>query len=149
MLFCLRGYDGVVRMIASSPGVTRHARSISRNSAGFTLIELLCVVAIIGVLTAIVIPRFLGIRQLAVDARAKFDLRNAANAQEAYFVAVGEYLSCANDTCKDDLPSFRLSPGVTISIAANNGPQPSFLGTAAAAGGSKTFTYDSAAGGMR
>lgn len=136
-------------MIASRLGGTRNPRSIARNTAGFTLIELLCVVAILGVLTAIVIPRFMGVRQLAIDARAKSDLRNAANAEEAYFVAVGEYLSCANDTCKSQLPSFRLSPGVTINIAADNGAQPSFLGTAAAAGGSRTFTYNSAAGGMR
>jgi prepilin-type N-terminal cleavage/methylation domain-containing protein len=119
------------------------------GNAGFTLVELLSVVAIIGVLTAIVIPRFLGFRQLAIDARAKSDLRNAANAEESYFVAVGEYLSCSNDQCKNQLPDFRLSPGVTISIAADNGPHPSFLGTASAAGGAKVFTYNSAAGGMR
>lgn len=139
----------MVCMIASRLGGGRKSRSISRNAAGFTLIELLSVVAIIGVLTAIVIPRFLGIRQLAIDQRAKSDLRNAANAEEAYFVAVGEYVNCSNDTCKTQLPSFRLSPGVTIDIAADNGPHPSFLGTAAAAGGSKTFTYNSAAGGLR
>jgi prepilin-type N-terminal cleavage/methylation domain-containing protein len=136
-------------MIANRLGGGRHPRSASGNTAGFTLIELLSVVAIIGVLTAIVIPRFLGIRQLAVDARAKSDLRNAANCEEAYFVAVGDYLTCATDICKSQLPSFRLSPGVTINIAADNGPHPSFLGTAFAVGGSKTFTYNSAAGGMR
>ena len=36
-----------------------------------------------------------------------------------------------------------------IDIEADNGPHPSFLGTATAAGGSRTFTYNSAAGGMR
>ena len=119
------------------------------GDAGFTLVELLCVVAIIGVLTAIVIPRFLGFRQLAIDARAKSDLRNAANAEESYFVGVGEYLSCTDDQCKNQLPDFRLSPGVTINIAADNGPHPSFLGTAQASGGAKIFTYNSAAGGLR
>jgi prepilin-type N-terminal cleavage/methylation domain-containing protein len=136
-------------MIASRLADRRNPRSVLRNAAGFTLIELLSVVAIIGVLTAIVIPRFMGVRRLAIDARAKSDMRNAANCEEAYFVAVGEYLSCTNDTCKSQLPNFRLSPGVTINIAADNGSHPSFLGTASAAGGSKTFTYNSAAGGMR
>ena len=148
MLFCLGGYHGVVRMIASGQRGRRHARSISGN-AGFTLIELLSVVAIIGVLTAIVIPRFMGVRQLAIDARAKSDLRNAANCEEAYFVAVGEYLDCTTDTCKSQLPSFRISPGVTMRIVADNGHHPSFIGTASSAGGSKTFTYNSAAGGLR
>jgi prepilin-type N-terminal cleavage/methylation domain-containing protein len=124
------------------------ARSKASRQAGFTLIELMCVVAIIGVLSAIIIPRLLGIRATAYDARAKSDLRNAANAEEAYFVAVGDYLSCIDDVCKNQLPDFRLSSGVSISLSADNGPQPKFSGTATAAGGAKTFSYDSSAGGM-
>jgi type II secretory pathway pseudopilin PulG len=108
----------------------------------------MCVVTIIGVLSAIVLPRLLGIRQTAYDMRAKYDLRNAANAEEAYFVAVGDYLSCSDDTCKNQLPDFRLSPGVSISFTANNGPQPKFSGTATAVGSTKVFRYDSSAGGM-
>ena len=123
-------------------------RSRLAQAAGFTLIELLSVVAIIGVLSAIALPRFLGFRQTAIDARAKADLRNAATAEEAFFVGTGDYLSCTDDVCKNQLPDFRLSPGVTIGMTANNGPQPTFFGTAAAAGGSKTFSYSSAAGGM-
>jgi len=136
-------------MTAGKLGRWRTTSRLAAGNAGFTLVELLCVVAIIGVLTAIIIPRFLGFKQLAIDARAKSDLRNAANAQESYFVGVGEYLSCIDDQCKNQLPDFRLSPGVTINIAADNGPHPSFLGTAQASGGSKVFTYNSAAGGMR
>jgi len=125
------------------------ARSRSVHDAGFTLIELLSVVTIVGVLGAIALPRFMGFRQTAVDARAKSDLRNAATAEEAYFVGTGDYLTCTDDVCKNQLPDFRLSPGVSINIAADNSPHPSFFGTAAAAGGSKTFSYNSAGGGMQ
>jgi len=107
------------------------------------------VVAIIGVLVAIALPRLLGFRAIAIDARAKSDLRNAATSEEAYFVGLGDYLTCIDDQCKNLLPNFRLSPGVSINITANNGPQPTFLGTSYAAGGEKTYTYNSAAGGLK
>jgi prepilin-type N-terminal cleavage/methylation domain-containing protein len=142
--------EGAADMTTRIPGVRRGARALRNGNAGLTLIELLCVVTIIGVLVAICLPRLLGARQTAIDARAKSDLRNAANAEEAYFVAVGEYLPCTDDTCKQQLPDFRLSPGVSITIEADNGSQPSFLGRAdaIAAGGVKTYSYNSATGGM-
>ena len=44
--------------------------SSSRASGGFTLVELMIVVAIIGLLSAVALPQFLGARSRA-DARAK------------------------------------------------------------------------------
>jgi prepilin-type N-terminal cleavage/methylation domain-containing protein len=125
------------------------ARRANTRSAGFTLIELLSVIAILGVLSAIALPRLLGFRQSAYDARAKADLRNAATSEEAFFLGEGDYLSCVDDACKDQLPNFRLSAGVSITMHANNGSQPTFVGTAYSAGGGRTFVYDSAAGGLK
>lgn len=119
-----------------------------RAARGFTLIELLMVVAIISVLATIAIPQFAGYRQIGYDARAKSDLRNAANAQEAYFLINGDYLDCANAACVGQLPDFRLSTTVSITMAADNGANPTFTGSAASSGGGRTFSYDSAAGGM-
>jgi prepilin-type N-terminal cleavage/methylation domain-containing protein len=118
------------------------------DSRGLTIIELMVVLAVLGLLAAIALSEIMTYRRSAIDAKAKSDLRTAAVAEEAYFLATGDYLSCVDAVCTSQLPDFRISSGVTIAFNANNGAQPTFVGTAAANGGSKTFTYDSAAGGM-
>lgn len=60
---------------------------------GFTLIELLFIVAIIGILAAIAVTQFSTYRKRAYNASAQSDLKNAAIAQEAYYVEYEEYVS--------------------------------------------------------
>lgn len=55
--------------------------------SGFTLIELLVVILIIGVLSSIAIPVFLGQRQRAYDATVQSDMKNMATALETSFTA--------------------------------------------------------------
>ena len=115
-----------------------------RNSKGFTLIELLVVVAIIGILAAIAIPQFAEYRKRGFDARAVSDLRNIATAQEAYFVTYSAYSSnCAT------LPGFKQSADVTISSC--TGTATDFVASTTSPKGTtgKTFTWNSANGGLQ
>ncbi len=115
---------------------------VKQNQSGFTLIELLVVVAIIGILAAIAIPQFAAYRAKGFDARAESDCRNAATAEEAYFVDNATYSSTASA-----LPGFVQSEDVTVTLA---GDDDSFTVDCSSAKGtpgfSCTWTSNPAAG---
>lgn len=91
---------------------------IGRDKA-FTLLELLVVMAIIGILASISIPKFSEYRRRAFDTRALSDLRNIATAEEAYFMDQEKYLSCSDQSCTQ-LPGISgISKGVLVKVTAN------------------------------
>ena len=86
-----------------------------KNQKGFTLIELMIVIAIIGILAAIAIPQFSKYRKRSYDSSAQSDLRNAATAQEAYYVDQDTYCS-ASITLTSGTYQLFLSEDVVFSI---------------------------------
>jgi prepilin-type N-terminal cleavage/methylation domain-containing protein len=70
-----------------------------RSRKGFTLIELLIVIVIIGILTAIALPKFTSTKSKAYTAAMKSDLHNLVAAEESFF-ADSVYYIPYGDTAK-------------------------------------------------
>ncbi|NCO11970.1 type II secretion system protein [Candidatus Pacearchaeota archaeon] len=66
---------------------------------GFTLIELLVVISIIGVLTALLLSNFVGIRGRAKDTKLKGDLEQLKTAMRLYYNDNQKYPDNTFDSC--------------------------------------------------
>lgn len=68
------------------------------NNKGFTLIEMLVVVAIIGLLSAVVVVGLTGAREKARDSRRVADLREIQNQLELDYMSTEGYPTNSNQT---------------------------------------------------
>ena len=102
-----------------------------RSQAGFTLVELLVVLVIIGGLTALVAPNFIGQSEKAKPQTARVQLESLRNALDMYHLDVGRYPSS-----QEGLEALRSRPGTASRVVGpvSSGPhsgrslgQPLFL----------------------
>jgi prepilin-type N-terminal cleavage/methylation domain-containing protein len=81
---------------------------------GFTFIELLVVMAVIGILAAVGVPRIRNMKERAYQATLRSDLGALRTAQEAYFTEHKEYATVVA------LLEYRPSTNVTVSILSDD-----------------------------
>jgi len=112
-------------------------KMIKKNEKGFTLIELMIVIAIIGILAAIAIPQFSAYRTRSFNSAATADIRNAATAQEAYFVDNQGY-TATTGTLISATYGLYISKGVVFAITGTT--TGGYTMTASHPKGSATYT---------
>ena len=83
---------------------------MTRQKSGFTIVELLIVMLVIGILTAIAVPKFQQVKGRARAAALRADLRNLVTAQEDYLTT--------NLVYSNSLAALKFagSEGVTVTI---------------------------------
>jgi general secretion pathway protein G len=91
-------------------------KSVVKTCSAFSLVELMIVVAILGILAALIIPEFQGQTQRAKEAAAKDDLRILREAIERYIVDYGVPPGYGNN----DITRVPAGPIFTVQLAQGN-----------------------------
>jgi len=118
-------------------------RVISKRDEGFTLIELMIVVAIIAILAAIAIPQLSVHRTKSYNTAAVSDLKNAAIAQEAYYVDNRLYTNSITNLITNPYNLY-ISQGVNMAVS--SATNEAYLMTAHHSAGNRTYTLSGPGG---
>jgi len=116
---------------------------ISKTDEGFTLIEVMIVVAIIAILAAIAIPQLSVHRARSYNTAAVSDLKNAAIAQEAYYVDNRLYTNSITNLTTNPYNLY-ISQGVNMAVC--SATNEAYLMTAYHSAGNKTHTLSGPGG---
>jgi prepilin-type N-terminal cleavage/methylation domain-containing protein len=116
---------------------------IGKRDEGFTLVELMIVIAIIAILAAIAIPQLSVYRTKSYNTAAVSDLKNAAIAQEAYYVDNRLYTNSITNLNTNPY-DLHISQGVNLAVSSANNE--AYLMTAYHSAGNKTYTLSGPGG---
>ena len=106
---------------------------------GFTLIELLIIIAIIGILAAIVIPQYSAYKNRAYKAEAIDNLDNLFQACKKYWAENSSEDACTTAIAAQN--GFQKSSEVNVEVT--TGPETTFAATATHTSDSTVYTMDS------
>jgi type IV pilus assembly protein PilA len=95
-----------------------------KHQKGFTLIELIVVIAILGILAAVLIPRFSGFQDKARATQALTDAKQIATAIDTFQIENNEWPS----TTADDDAILDLA-GLTLTITGSEDPDDDVVGS--------------------
>ena len=112
----------------------------TKNKNGFTLIELLIIIAIIGILAAIVIPQFSHYRMQVYNSDAKANLHNIYLACKEYWVDNARSDPCSVDIAK--MISYGYAQSINVVVTVISGHEYNFKATAKHDSSNQTFTID-------
>ena len=101
------------------------------------------VIAIIGILAAIAIPQFTAYRKRSYNSAAASDIRNAATAQEAYYVDHRRYSPVLVNLIGTNYGLYNISEGVTVNVG---GGILSYSLTSYHSSGNRTFSIEGPGG---
>jgi type IV pilus assembly protein PilA len=116
---------------------------ISKRDEGFTLIEVMIVVAIIAILAAIAIPQLSVYRTKSYNTAAVSDLKNAAIAQEAYYVDNRQYTNTISNLTSTP---YNLGISQGVNMAVSSATNEAYVMTAYHSAGNNTYTLSGPGG---